>query len=153
MNVDLLTERAVATAWRLAGSLVRSCTWVVPAGFNAATGLTQSSETRVSVQALIVALKPREWDLVNTQPGDERVVLRVKELGDLSPARGDYLVGADGIRRDVQSARQAPGGAIWVLFCTPNQSEDWGDLTAASALVDWGTLAGADNREDWGTLV
>src|SRR5512132_2503138 len=99
MDLSLITERAAATAWRLAGSLVQSCTYVVPAGFNAATGVTVSSETRLAVQALIVPLKPREWDLVNTQPGDERVLLRAKELGAVVPARGDYIVGADGIRR------------------------------------------------------
>jgi hypothetical protein len=152
MDLNLLTERAVATAWRLAGSLVQSCTYVVPAGFNPATGLTQSSETRLAVQALVVALKPREWDLVQTQPGDERVLLRVKELGAVVPVRGDYLLGADAMRRDVQSARKGPGAVVWVLLCTPNQSEDWGDLTAATVTDDWGDLATVTASEDWGLV-
>jgi hypothetical protein len=125
----------------------------VPAGFNPATGQTQSSETRLSVQALIVALRPREWDLVNTQPGDERVMLRVKELGAVVPVRSDYLVGADGMRRDVQSARKAAGSAVWVLYCTSNQSEDWGDLSAVTLTEDRGDLGAITASEDWGTLL
>ncbi len=147
-----MTERAFARAWELAGEFVQACTYVVPAGFNPATGLTRSSETSLSLEAVIVALRPREWDLVVTQPGDERVLIRAQDLGAVLPVRGDYLVGPDGQRRDVQSARTVGAGLVWMLHCTANQWEDWGDLAAATSTEDRGSLATADTTEDWGTL-
>ena len=152
MDLALMTERALTRAWRLAGAFVQACTYVVPAGFNAATGLTRSSEMSVAVQAVIVALRPREWDLVITQPGDERVLIRANELGGVVPVRGDYVLGADGIRRDVQVVCKSAGGLVWVLYCTPNLSEDWGDLTAATVTEDRGNLSPATLREDWGLV-
>jgi hypothetical protein len=153
MDLNLISERAVATMWRLAGSLVQACVYVVPAGFNPATGLTQASETRVSVQALIATLKPREWDLVVTQPGDEAVLLRAKELGAVVPVAGEYLIGADGVQRDVRSARKGAAGLVWFLYCTPERSEDWGDLSAATTFEDRGDLAAVTSSEDWGVVV
>ena len=147
-----MTERTLTRAWHLGGAFVQACTYVVPAGFNAATGLTRSNETSFVVQALIVALRPREWDLVVTQPGDERVLVRAHDLGSVVPVRGDYLVGPDGQRRDVQSARKVATGLMWFLHCTANGWEDWGDLAAATSTEDRGSLATADTREDWGTL-
>lgn len=147
-----MTERALTRAWQLSGSFVQSCTYVVPAGFNAATGLTRSSETSVTLKAVIVTLRPREWDLVLTQPGDERVLVRAKELGLVVPVRGDYLLGSDGTRRDVQSAHKASGGIVWILYCTANLAEDWGDLTTATLSEDRGDLAAATMSEDWGLV-
>ena len=152
MDVTLLSERVLASVWRLAGSFVQACTYVVPTGFNPATGLTQASETRLGVQALIAALKPRQWDLVVTQPGDEQVLIRAQELGAVVPVRGDYVVAFDGIRRDVQAAHKAAAGILWILYCTPDRGEDWGDLTAATTFEDRGDLTLATTREDWGTL-
>jgi hypothetical protein len=152
MDLNLLSERAVTTMWRLAGAFVQASVYVVPAGFNPATGLTQASETRVSVQALIVALKPREWDLVVTQPGDERVLIRAKELGAVVPVTGDYLIGADGVQRDVRSARKVAAGLVWFLYCAPERSEDWGDLSAATTFEDRGNLAAVTTSEDWGLV-
>jgi hypothetical protein len=152
MDLALMTERALTRAWQLSGAFVQSCTYVVPAGFNAATGLTRSSETSVAVQALIATLRPREWDLVVTQPGDERVLIRAKELGSVVPVRGDYLVALDGIRRDVQAVHKAVGGILWLLYCTPERSEDWGDLSAATTFEDRGNLAAATTSEDWGLV-
>jgi hypothetical protein len=152
MNLALMTERALTRAWQLSGSFVQACTYVVPAGFNAATGLNRANETSVTVQAVIVPLRPREWDLVVTQPGDERVLMRSKELGSVVPVRGDYVLASDGIRRDVQSAYKAAGGIVWVLYCTANLSEDWGDLTAATLSEDRGDLAAATMSEDWGLV-
>jgi hypothetical protein len=152
MNLNLLSARAVASVWRLAGSCVQAALYVVPAGFNPATGLTQSSETRVSVQALIATLKPREWDLVQTQPGDERVLIRAVDLGDVVPVRGDYVVGADGQRHDVQSARKPSSGLVWLLYCSPSQWEDWGDLATVTLTEDRGSLLTATTSEDWGLV-
>ena len=68
------------------------------------------------------------------------------------PVRGDYLVGPDGQRRDVQSARKVATGLMWFLHCTANGWEDWCDLAAATSTEDRGSLATADTSEDWGTL-
>jgi hypothetical protein len=153
MNLELLTERTLTRAWQLAGSVVQACTYVVPVGFNAATGRSRSNETRLSVQALIGTLKPREWDLVLTQPGDEGVLLRVKELGSVTPVRGDYLVDADGARRDVQTARKAAAGGLWILYCAPGLNEDLGDLSTATASEDLGDLTAATTSEDLGGIL
>ena len=153
MNLALFTERALTRAWQLAAGFVQACTYVLPVGFNAATGLTRTSESTVSVQALIVTLQPREWDLVITQPDDERVIIRAKELGGVVPLRGDYLVSLDGTRRDVNAVRKVAGGLLWVLYCTPNLFEDWGDLVTATATEDYGDFTAPNTREDWGTLL
>ena len=147
-----MTERVLVRAWQMAGAFVQPCTYIVPAGFNAATGLTNASQTSVSVQALIVSQRLSAWDLVVTVPGEERVVIRAKELGAVVPVRGDYLVASDGLRRDVQTVRNAGGGVLWLLYCTPNLGEDWGDLTAATLTEDRGSLATATASDDWGTL-
>jgi hypothetical protein len=152
MNLAALTDRALTQVWRLAGSTVQTCTYVVPAGFNAATGLTRLTETRVMVQAMITALRPREWDLVLTQPGDERVLVRSKELGSVVPVAGDYLLALDGTRRDVQLTRKVAGGIVWMLYCTANLSEDWGDLTAVTATEDRGDFTASATTEDWGWI-
>jgi hypothetical protein len=153
MNLTSLTERALARAWQLAGCAVQTCTYVVPAGFNAVTGFTRLTETRVTVQALITSLRPREWDLVVTQPGDERVLVRAKDLGSVLPVAGDYLLASDGSRRDVQSARKVAAGLVWFLTCTANLGEDWGDLTTATAFEDRGDVTAATTTEDWGVLL
>jgi hypothetical protein len=152
MDLTSMTERALVQAWRLAGAFVQECTYVQPAGFNPATGLTRATENSLSVLAILVSLRPREWDLVVTQPGDERVLLRAKDLGSVVPVAGDYLVGADGVHRDVRSAHKAAGGVLWLLYCTPERSEDWGDLVAATATEDRGDLTAVTTSEDWGTL-
>ena len=152
MNLATMTERVLARAWQLSGSTVQFCTYVVPAGFNAATGLTRLSETRVAVQAMITSLRPREWDLVLTQPGDERVLVRSKELGSVVPVVGDYLLASDGTRRDVQLVRKVAGGIVWMLYCTANLSEDWGDLTAVTATEDRGDFTASATTEDWGWI-
>jgi hypothetical protein len=153
MDLATMTQRALTRAWQLAGSVVQACTYVVPAGFNPATGLTRSSETSFTVHALIAMLRPRELDLVVTQPGDERVLVRTAELGSVVPVRGDFLLGSDGTRRDVQAARQGAGGIVWLLYCAANLSEDWGDLTSATLTEDRGDLATATTSEDWGVLL
>jgi hypothetical protein len=152
MDLTTMTERALVRAWRLAGAFVQECTYVQPAGFNASTGLTRASESSIEVLAILVSLRPREWDLVVTQPGDKRVLLRAKDLGSVVPVVGDYLIGADGVHRDVRSAHKAAGGVLWLLYCTPERSEDWGDLTAATATEDRGDLTAVTTSEDWGTL-
>ena len=152
MDLALITERALLRAWQLAGAFMQSCTYIVPVGFNAATGLTRSGQTSVPVLALIVALSPREWDLSATLPGDERVLLRAKELGSVVPVRGDYLLAHDGSRRDVQTVRPAASGVLWLLYCTPNLGEDWGDLAAAMLTEDRGEFSTATASDDWGML-
>jgi hypothetical protein len=152
MNVTSMTERALVRAWRLAGAFVQECTYVQPAGFNPATGLSRATENSLTVLAILVSLRPREWDLVVTQPGDERVLLRTKDLGAVVPVVGDYLIGADGLHREVRAAHKAAGGVLWLLYCTPERSEDWGDLTAATSFEDRGDLTAVTTTEDWGTL-
>jgi hypothetical protein len=153
MDLTTMTERALVQAWRLAGAFVQEVTYVQPAGFNPATGLTRATEASVEVLAILVTLRPREWDLVVTQPGDERVLLRAKDLGSIVPVAGDYLVGADGVHRDVRSAHKAAGGVLWLLYCTPERSEDWGDLTTSTVFEDRGDLSAVTTSEDWGVLV
>ena len=152
MDILLLTDRVLLRAWPLAGALVQPCAYIVPAGFNAATGLTRPTQTSLPVQALLLAIPSREWDLVTIKPGDERVLIRAKELGGIVPVRGDYLLARDGTRRDVQTVRLTATGALWLLYCTPNLGEDWGELAAATQTEDRGNLAATTASEDWGML-
>ena len=104
-----IIARIVDAAFQAARDLVRAVAYVQPASFNPATGLCLANESMVSASMMILTLRPREWDLVVTQPGDERALVRSSELGAIKPVAGHYFCElVTGLRRDVLSARLDP---------------------------------------------
>jgi hypothetical protein len=146
--------RALAAVNRFASDYVRDCVLVEPIGFLHSTGERVASESRANVRAFIGSFRPREWDLVNTQPGDDKVLLLASEVGTITPAAGLYLLeGLSGIRRDIVSARLDPTGAVWRLVATQTANEDLGDLSTATASEDLGDLTLATSASDLGGIV
>lgn len=154
INITKAFRSGLDILFTVAGELVRDVTYVRPASFSAATGLTTAAELTAAVKALIASYRPQELGTVVIQPGDEKVLVRAVELaGIAAPAAGDYLVEATtGQRRDVLAVKLDPTGLLWTLQTMRSLNEDWGDLNAVTVSADWGDLTTATETEDRMTL-
>ncbi len=154
MNISKAFRSGLDILFTVAGELVRDVTYVRPASFSAATGLTAATEQKAVAKALVASYRAHELGTVLIQPGDEKVLVRAAELaGITSPVAGDYLVEAtSGQRRDVLAAKLDATGLLWTLQTVRSLNEDWGDLTAVTVTADWGDLSAATETEDWMTL-
>lgn len=154
INITKAFKSGLDILFTVASELVRDVTYVRPASFSAATGLTTAAELTAPVKALIASYRPQELGTVLIQPGDDKVLVRAIELAGIpAPATGDYLIEAtSGQRRDVLSAKLDATGLLWTLQTVRSLNEDWGDLTALTVSADWGDLTTATETEDWLTL-
>ncbi|MBI5388200.1 MAG: hypothetical protein HZA90_26345 [Verrucomicrobia bacterium] len=153
LNLQRLGQMAVDAVFAAGADAVKAAMFVKPASFSAATGQMNAAEVSVLVTAFVTAYRLRDLGLLGLQPGDERVLLRASELGSLTPAAGDYLIQtADGLRRDVRSARVDGAGLLWTLQTALSLNEDWGDLAVVTATEDRDELTPATVTEDWMTL-
>jgi len=144
-----LIARMLNRVWRAVPDLVRTVAYVQPASFNPATGLCLATETVVAASAVVLTVRPRDWDLVVSQPGDERALVRANELGSIVPVAGHYFCEAEsGLRRDVVWAWLDPTKTFWTLHCQRSLNEDRGDLSAHTTAEDYGDLATATVTED-----
>lgn len=151
INISKAFRSGLDILFNVAAELVRDATYVRPASFSAATGLTTSAEQAAAVKALLTNYRPQELGTVVIQPGDDKVLVRAVELSAIpSPAAGDYLVEATtGQRRDVLAAKLDATGLLWTLQTVRSLNEDWGDLTAVTVSADWGDLNAATETDDW----
>lgn len=153
INITKAFRSGLDILFTVAGELVRDVTYVRPASFSPATGLTTAAELTAPAKALIASYRPQELALI--QPGDDKVLIRAAELvGIPSPARGDYLIEAtSGQRRDVLAAKLDATELLWTFQTMRSLNEDWGDLTAATVSADWGDLTAASDEEDFQLIV
>lgn len=154
INITKAFRSGLDILFNVAVELVRDATYVRPASFSAATGLTTATEQTAGVKALMTNYRPQELGTVVIQPGDEKVLVRAAELtGITAPASGDYLVEAStGQRHDVLAAKLDATGLLWTLQTARSLNEDWGDLAAVTVSADWGDLNAATETDDWLTL-
>jgi hypothetical protein len=154
INITKAFRSGLDILFNVAVELVRDVTYVRPASFSAATGLTTSAEQTAAVKALLTNYRPQELGTVVIQPGDEKVLLRTVELAGITTlSAGDYLIeAATGQRRDVLAAKLDATGLLWTLQTVRSLNEDWGDLNAATVSADWGDLSPASETEDWMAL-
>ena len=148
-----IVARALDTAFAVCASVVRSLRFVQPAGLNPSTGIILTSDVASTVNGLVNPARLPQWEWIETDTGDERVLIRASELAGVVPGAGHYVLDASsGERFDVLSARQDPTGNFWLLSVQRSRKEDWGDLTASSASADYGDFTAATSFEDRGSL-
>ena len=154
INITKAFRSGLDILFTVAGELVRDVTYVRPASFSAATGLTTAAELTSAVKALIASYRPQELGTVLIQPGDDKVLVRAAELAGIpTPATGDYLIEAtSGQRRDVLAAKLDATGLLWTLQTVRSLNEDWGDLNTVTVSADWGDLTATTETEDWMAL-
>jgi hypothetical protein len=155
MDLSAFIGRSVQVAWRLARGQTLTGYLVQPFGFSASRGLFIDPEVRTAIVCLRLALSARDLDLVNTQPGDVRILLRGSDLDAVVPAIGDIVALDNGEGYAVQGVEKVADGGLWALVCSAEDvswdfgsisdgsptAEDWGDLTTAGAvLTDLGAL-------------
>jgi len=150
-----LVSNGLDTMFKLGNQFVKASTYFRPASFNPANGQTVTLEQSVPVTAFVATYRPRELGLVSFQPGDEKVYIRASELTAITdPVTGDYVIeNVSGLRRDVISARLDSSGKLWTFQTQRGynydfgavadafgSSDDYGDLTAATAFDDFGSV-------------
>jgi hypothetical protein len=154
MDLKSLTKSALSTVFNLGPDLVKDATYVRPASFAPATGVTASAESTAAVKILIATYRPRNFGFLVPQPNTDKILIRASELAAItSPAEGDYIVQtSDSLRRDVLFAELDLAGELWIFQTVRTLNLDWGDLTAHTSSEDFGDLASITGSDDWGTL-
>lgn len=154
LDIKTLTKSAVAVLFGLGGDLVKDGTYYRPPSYNPATGQVVTAEVVVACKIFVAVVPLRQFGPWATEPRYELVLIRASELVGISlPAQGDYIVQADGTRRDVVNApRLDPSGELWSFDTQRSLDDDWGDLTAHSSSEDWGDLTAATAFEERGAL-
>jgi hypothetical protein len=148
-----IVGRALDTVFAVCSAIVRSLRFVQPAGLNPATGIILTSEVVSTVNGLVNPARLPQWEWIETDTGDDRVLVRAAELAGVVPGPGHYVLDATSAERfDVLSARQDPTGNFWLLSVQRSLKEDWGDLTAATVSADYGDFTAASSFEDRGSL-
>ena len=141
-QLDRLFERVA--------ELVRDCVFYKTES-SAGTGLLLPPSLTAGVKALVAAYRSGDIDGSSVQVGDERLLIRARELQDVPmPGAGDYVIEVlTGLRREVIAARLDPTGTFWTIQGRRSYGEDWGDLSVFTLAEDWGDLSGATLFEDW----
>jgi hypothetical protein len=154
IDVKSVTKAALGVMFSLGGDLVKDATYHRPPSYNPATGTVVTGEVTAACKILVGSVPRRQFGELVLHLDREVVLVRASELVAItSPAQGDYIVQADGTRRDVIAApRLDPSGEFWTFQTQRSLDEDWGDLTAHSVSDDWGDLNAATAFEDRGAL-
>lgn len=154
IDVKSVTKTAVAVLFNLGGDLVKDATYYRPPSYNPATGTVVTGEVAAACKILVGSVPRRLLGELVVDLDREIVLIRASDLVAIaSPAEGDYVVQADGTRRDVIAVpRLDPSGELWTFQTQRSLDEDWGDLAAHSASEDWGDLTAAATFEDRGAL-
>jgi hypothetical protein len=143
-NLPILTQRALASVFRLGPPIVRE-------------GVFHRPQTNVAAEASAACkfIGAHVWSvnylgLAPVVPGTENLLIRASELIAIpSPSAGDYIVeNASGLRRNVSAARLDPSAQFYVFQCVRSSDEDWGDLTVQTISEDFGDLTAANAFED-----
>ena len=143
-NLPILTQRALASVFRLGAPIVRD-------------GVFHRPQTNVAAEASAPCkfIGAHVWSmnylgLAPVAPGTENLLIRASDLLAITaPAAGDYIVeNASGLRRNVSASRLDPSGQFYVFQCVRSIDEDWGGLTAQTVSEDFGDLTAATTFED-----
>lgn len=115
-----------------------------------ASVLQPPGSMRVVIKGMITNYRSRDIDGTTVRVGDEKVLVREKELaGLLHPMAGDTLEEVSGfLRWIIIAARMDPTASFWTLQTRREEGEDWGDLTAYRSEMDWEDLAAFDSEWD-----
>lgn len=154
LDVKSITKAALGVLFNLGGDLVKDATYYRPPFYNPATGTVVTAEVAAACKILVGSISRREFAGFVINVTQERVLIRASELVAISvPAEGDYIVQADGTRRNIVDApRLDPTGELWTFQTERSLGEDWGDLAAFTASEDWSDLTAATVFEDRGAL-
>jgi hypothetical protein len=154
IDVKSVTKAALNVLFGLGGDLIKDGTYYRPPSYNPGSGTVVTSEVAAACKILVASIPQRQFAELVVNLNRESVLIRASELVAIdSPAEGDYIVQADGTRRDVIAVpRLDTSGEFWTFQTQRTLFEDWGDLTAHSAAEDWGDLTTATSFEDRGPL-
>jgi hypothetical protein len=73
---------------------------------------------KAGIHFLVFPLRPGECDGYTLAAGDQRMVVRVSELGEeFQPASGDYVLHGTNVRYYVTSGVMDPARVAWTLYC------------------------------------
>jgi hypothetical protein len=105
INLIKLAQSVENIAFDLASDLTQSAVYsqTTDAKYDAATGKAGTGATgaTANVSAMILQFSSKEVDGVNIKKGDERVLIRAVDFGNLKPDQDDEMLGADNIKRQV----------------------------------------------------
>jgi hypothetical protein len=144
LNLPILTQRALASVFRLGAPIVRDGVFYRP-----------QTNASAEVSASCKFIGAHVWSvnylgLAPVVPGTDNLLIRASELVAITaPAAGDYIVeNASGLRRNVSASRLDPSGQFYVFQCVRSADEDWGDLTPHTVSEDFGDLTATTAFED-----
>ena len=154
IDVKSVTKAALNVLFGLGGDLIKDATYYRPPAYNAGSGAVVTSEVAAPCKILVASIPQRQFAELVVNLNRESVLIRASELVAIdSPSEGDYIVQADGTRRDVIAVpRLDISGEFWTFQTQRTLFEDWGDLTAHATAEDWGDLTTATTFEDRGAL-
>ena len=154
IDVKSVTKAALNVLFSLGGDLIKDATYYRPPSYNPGNGTVVTNEVAAACKMLVASVPQRLLGELIINLNRESVLIRASELLMItSPAEGDYIVQADGTRRDVIAVpRLDTSGEFWTFQTQRTLFEDWGDLTAHSTAEDWADLTVATSFEDRGAL-
>ena len=154
MNLKSLIKSALNSLFGLGPDLIQPGTYIRPASFSSALGLTFSAEIAAPVQMLVATIPSTLPGLTGIPIVTDKVLIRAAELTLItSPTEGDYIIRtSDNQRLDVITAQTDFTGELWTFAVARSLNQDWGDLTTHSTAEDFGDLTAATTSDDWGTL-
>ena len=136
----------------IAAEIVRECVFYKTQS-SAGTGLLEPGALSSTIKMIAGAYRSGDIDGSSVQIGDERLIIRAKDLSLIPmPGPDDYLIETlTGLRRNVIAARLDVTGTFWTIQARRSYGEDWGDLNFATLAEDWESLNEATLFEDWQT--
>lgn len=168
MSVPVVTiaRKSVDLAWSLIPDTLIYVRYIKITGYavDPVLGTTSTETDSAEVWAVIAGYSASEIDGNNIKFGDERILIRAKDLEGYitDPAPGDTisLVGVlPPVLREVQAAKLDAARSLWEFQTRrqlsdpseePDTQLDWGDLTTHNDSEDWGgSLVLHDSTEDW----
>jgi len=115
VNLKAIAEKAVATGFSVAQSIVRSCTYkaVTPGTYNATTGTSTPTLASTPVAVIFGVLSQLQVDGQQVRVGDKKAVIKRAQLA-AEPMEDDYILDGS-VRLDVVKVFSEPTEAVWIL--------------------------------------
>jgi hypothetical protein len=138
IRFNRILSRNMDRLFVIAEEIVRECVFYITQ-CSAGTGLVEPGALTAPVKMIAGAYRSGDIDGSSVQIGDERLIIRSKDL-QLIPMPGpdDYLIEVlTGLRRNVIAARLDVTGTFWTIQARRSYGEDWESLSTASLFEDW----------------
>jgi len=123
VNIPAIAKSAVATAFRVADSILKDCVYhrFVAGTYDPALGANSADSTSTtSIRPIFGVYNQRLIDNQRIRSGDKRIIIKGDELS-VNPKPDDYIIDAAGVRWDVIEVDFDVTQCVWIVQGRANQ--------------------------------